>query len=363
MNYLDRLKRLTKITSIEFRAAFMVLITITILIAFKVALSRFNTTDVLPRVKGINTKVIKKFGAFSVKVRAGMFIKNFPIFDIKKNEFHMDSIVWFEFNPDEITLEVVEKFSFDKGRIIQKSPPDIRVMGDKIFVKYNVLFRVKSDLNYHKFPFEDHQIAIMLSNDFVTPNEMYFMADNSSFQASPDIFPANWKLQDLNVEPGFLDLELDEQDKSKVSSSPKVLYTINVVKASIKKILVLFIPLFAAIFFSLFTFLMNLANSRGKFSLSISAMTALLGYRFVIDRIMPQVAYFTTTDEIYLLFLVLTFICVIFQLIFTRQYMIYIEEHKNFTQTARFPWQLINSLAFIFMSIVFVASTLYIIFK
>lgn len=363
MNYLDRLKNLTKITSIEFRAAVMIAITITILIAFKIALGRFNTTDVLPQVKGINTKVIKKFGAFSVKVRVGMFVKNFPIFDIKKNEFHMDSIVWFEFNPDEITLEVIDKFSFDKGRIIQKSPPDIRVMGDKVFVKYNVLFRIKSDLNYHKFPFEDHQIAIMLSNDFVTPNEMYFMADNSSFQASPDIFPANWKLQDLNVEPGFKVLELDEQDKSKISSSPKVLYTINVVKASIKKMLVLFIPLFAAIFFSLFTFLMNLTNAQGKFRLSLSAMTALLGYRFVIDRIMPQVAYFTTTDEIYLLFLILTFICFVFQLIFTRQYMIYREEHKSFTAAARCPWQLTNSVAFIFVSMIFIASTLYIILK
>ncbi|MFH0898111.1 MAG: hypothetical protein V1855_00870 [bacterium] len=360
-NFLHRLKRLRDITSLEFRGMVLVVAVILIFISFKITLSRFNSTDVIPRVKPINTAVIKQFGEFAVKAKVGMFFKNIPVFDVRNDTFQIDAIVWFVFNPDEITLEIIEKFSFDKGKILQKSPPDLRVLGDKVFVKYNVLFAFNGNLNYHKFPFEDHQVAFILSNDFVTPNEMYFMADSSSFCAAPEIFPANWKLQDLNIEPGFIDLELDQQDKTNISQSPKVLYTIRVAKASIKGMLVLFIPLFAAVFFSLFTFLMNLTNSKGKFTLALSALTALLSYRFVIERVIPDVAYFTKIDEIYLLFLIITFLCLLFQLIFTREYAIYIEQHKNLPLSAFTIWRKINAITFIIVCILFITSTMYLI--
>ncbi|MFH1831315.1 MAG: hypothetical protein ABH827_00790 [bacterium] len=362
MNYIkERFKALFQITSIEFRAAVLILISIAIVTSFKMALSKFNTTDIVPQIQPINTKVIKEFGAFTVKVKTGMLIKNLPVFDIKNSKFQIDAIVWFVFNPDEITLQTVQKFSFDKCDNLRVSPPDIRKIEDKLFVKYNVLFTVKSDLNYHKFPFEDHKIAIMMSNDFVAPNEMYFMADNTSFQAAPEIFPASWKLKDLNAEPGYMTLKFDKEDKTKTAQNPKVLFTINIEKTSIKKLLVLFIPLFVVAFFSLFAFLLSLGNTIGKFQLSITALTALLGYRFVIEQIIPQVGYFTTTDNIYLLLLIMAFVSFLFQILCGRQYEYFIRAHKDAPESTLLFWKRLNSFAFLGISLFFAISTVYII--
>lgn len=326
-NFKESLK--INIVCAKFKTIIMILVAVFLLVEFWLALSKPNITDTIPVLNPVNAKVIKDFGPFAVNVKTGMFIKNFPLFDVIKNDFTIDAVIWFEFSADEIPIERVESFSFDNDKILYKSTPDIKVIDNKIFAKFNVTFNIKTSLNFNKFPFEDHKIALVISNNFVTPNEMYFTTDSNSFQITPNIIPTSWKLKDLNVNSGYSNIELDKQDTSKKISSPKALFTFDIEKNGIRKILVIFIPLFASIFLSLFSFVMNLANVVGKFSLAISALSTLIGYRFVIEQMMPQVGYLTTTDIIYILLLLISLICFIFQLLITRLFMLYSGEIKN----------------------------------
>lgn len=331
-----------------------------LLIIFNVMLSRFNTTDTTPQFKAINTEVLKKLGPFTVRVKTGMFIKNFPVFDVNKNTFLVDAITWFEFNGDEMMLDTIGKFSFDNGKINYLSPPDIKISGDRIWVKYNVLFELKTDLNFHKFPFEDHRLPIVITNDFVTPDEMVFVVDASSFQMLKNLAPAGWKFRDTNVDAGFVPLILDQQDESKKVEHPKAIFVLNFIKAGARKALIIFVPLFSAVFLSMLAFVMNAANIVGKFSLAISAVTALLGYRFVIEQIMPYVGYFTTTDGIYLFLLVFAFINFAIQLLLTRRYMVAPSDKKDGPDVAG-KIERSSSIIFIIMSLLLVGITTYII--
>ncbi len=367
------LKELFDITTLKSKTFILGIMAFLLLIIFNIAYQRVYVTDPLPQITPITTEIIKKLGAFAVKVRTGMFIKNLPEFDPIKNLFIVDAVIWFEFNADEIMRETIEKFSFDKGNILYKTTADIRIIGNKIFAKYNVLFNIKCDLNYHKFPFEDHRIVIALANNFVTPEEMYYVLDRSSFQLAPKIIPASWMLQDLNVDAGYQKIQLDPQDKTKRTEIPKALFIINIVKSSFRKILTIFLPLFAAIFFSFFSFAMNLSNIVGRFTLAISAVTALLGYRFVIEQMMPPVGYFTTTDEIYLFLLITALTIFIYQLIGTRLFSVRQEEGKqdetpsattNTLSAKKIdPLEKVNSYTFIIMVLLFMSITGYILLK
>lgn len=316
---------------------------------------RFNTTDIIPQLKPINTEAIKKLGPFTVRVKTGMFIKNFPVFDVSKNTFLIDSILWFEFDTDEMNLETVERFSIDNGSIKYKSPPDIKVFDSRIFAKFNVLFELKTDLNFHKFPFEDHRLPILLSNDFVTPDEMYYVVDGSSFQVRSEIAPAGWKFSDMSVDAGIMPLELDKQDASKKSENPKALFILNFTKTTPRRALVIFIPLFSVIFLSLMAFVMNVANTVGKVTLATTALTGLLGYRFVIEQMIPQVGYFTTTDNIYILLLVISLLNFFIQLLITRYFMV----NGNSDPGAPEKIERVSSVIFVLMLLFMVGMTTY----
>lgn len=97
-----------------------------VLLLFKVALSSFRADDPIPDVETIGFEMRKQFKEFSAKVRAGLYIKNFPKLDFNKNEFVVDAMLWFEFQKDQLRLSTLEKFSFDNGKILEKSSPKIK---------------------------------------------------------------------------------------------------------------------------------------------------------------------------------------------------------------------------------------------
>jgi len=316
---LSFLKTMFDIKKTSVKVSLLLSCLIYLLLIFYIAQKRFTTRDVIPELKPINTEVLKTFGPFTVKVNTGMFIKNFPIFDVSKNQFLVEAVLWFEFNPEEIMLETIEKFSFDKGTIKFKSPPDIKIINKRLFVKYDLLFELNTDLSFQPFPFDSHKIPIVLSNNFITPEEMYFVVERTSFRIQSGTIPVGWKLKDTSIDAGFLNLKLDEQDATKNVQNPKALFTIHISNTGLRRILIIFLPIFALIFLALFSFIMNLFNLVGRATLAITGVTGLLGFRFVIEQLMPKVGYFTTTDSIYLFLLIQACAIFIAQILLTRK--------------------------------------------
>ena len=110
----------------------------------------------------------------------------------------------------------MKKFSFVNGKILDKSPRDVRVQGTRMFIKYDVRIEVKSQLAYHRYPFDDHRISFVVTNNYVTPSELYFTVDNSSFDLANFAFTAHWQVLDKDTSWGYTNLGLDQNDYSKV---------------------------------------------------------------------------------------------------------------------------------------------------
>ncbi len=367
------IKKIFNVHDAQFKFTIFVLLFVYVLGLFAFSLVRFRSDDPEQHLDDISLEMRKKYQDFSALVRTGFYIKNFPVFDFVKNNFVIDGSIWFEFNANEIMLETIEKFSFENSSNLHKSTPDIRIYDDKIFAKYNVNFDLKTELDFRRFPLEDHRLSIILTNDFVSPTEMYFddAAEALSFSISPKAFTPNWKVHTLRAQSGYASLELDQFDKARKTMNPKVVFGINFKKTGIKKIMVIFIPLFAAVFFALFTFLMSLTNFIGKFRLAITSVTALLGYRFVIEQMSPKVGYFTTTDTIYIFLLVFSFVLFMFQLLMARQHALIvsrreaakkageqISEHAVLTTVIL---EKINSYVYLAVVIIFVTMVTYLI--
>ncbi len=303
---------------LRWKILFMVGFIVSLSVCFIYPLHFFNSTDPVPEFIIIDAAKQKEFGEFTVKVTTGMFIKNFSTFDVTNNRFVMDALVWFEFNSDEIMLETIGKFSFDKGRFLIKSNPDIKIVGDKTIAIYDVRVEFKADLEYKKFPLEDHKVSLVLSNNFVTPYEMFFLVDNTLFNVKQDMFIANWKLRDLNTDSGYDEPKLDTRKNDKQTSFPKAVFTMNFEKSGTRQISIIFLPLLFATILALLSFFFAILNTIGRIALATASLSAMIGYRFVIEKMLPDVGYFTLADSMYLLLLSVTFVTFILQIFLAR---------------------------------------------
>ncbi len=297
---------------------------------FTHSLSTFRTNDPIPSAKVINVKMRKQFRDLVAKINVGLYIRNFSTFDFSTNHFVVDAMVWFQFNKNELPLKAIDSFSFENSKILHKSPPFVTLHNDRILVRYDIIFEVKTNVVFYRFPLEDHRLSIVLANTFITPNEMYFddSAGALSFIVSKKLFTSNWKVHSLKSLSGYTALSFDQYDSKRRMKTPKAIFTINFQKVGYNTILLIFIPLFTALFLALFSFLMSFNNYSGKPTLGVTAVTALLGYRFVIQKMSPQVGYFTLTDQIFLFCLLFSFCVFVFQLLLVRHYMVLMEREK-----------------------------------
>ncbi len=372
------MKRVKKIFNIflevKFKVFIFVCMLLYVLFLFKATLSTFRTEDKIPNVKTIGLLMQKDFRYISAKVRTGMYIKNFPTFDFVNNRFVVDGLVWFEFNQDEIMLDTIDKFSFQNSKIIKKEGPIVRSYDDKILALYNVQFETKTDLNFYRFPLEDHRVSIVLTNEATSPSEMYFddRSKWSSLVIADNIFTSNWEVHNKNILLGYKELGFDRFNKQRRAQHPTVVFTVDFKKIGIKKVLIIFIPIFFAVFLALFTFLMSFNSHLGKFTLSVSSVTALLGYRFVIQKMMPKVGYLTVTDMLYFFFLFFAIAIFIFQLLLVRQYMFLSEKGKipprervavDVVEYKPCQTERINAVAYVVAVVIFVVTVTWIVLR
>lgn len=321
---------------------------LSIITSFNIAMNRFNPTDKIPEFKIIDAAKQKEFGQLTAKVKTGLFVKNFSEFDVKKNRFVADCVVWFEFNSDEVMLGAVGMFSFDNGDIISRSDPDVKIQGRKTVAKYDVKVSFKANLNYHHFPLEGHQIPLVLTNNFVTPREMYFTVDNGSFRLAEGLFIADWTVKDTNTDAGFSEASLDRNDPTKVSSRPQVAFIINVDGKGVRKFLIIFLPILIAIFLSMFSYVAGEKGIQQRSVLSTAAISAIIGYRFVIESMLPPVGYFTTTDYFFIFMLMASFWNFVFQVLFVWNLNHVMDLKGKTFEKFMYAFRIANTLGFLF---------------
>ena len=211
------------------RIAFFLFMFIYIIGVFFYALSSFRSNDPYPKVKAISLAMRREFRDFSSQVRAGLFINSFPEFDFTKNNFVVDAMVWFDYNKSELMLSTIDKFSFENAEIKYKSPAKIRRYDDRVLAKYQVKFSIKTDVDFHRFPLEDHTLSLVLLNDSVSAEEMYFNDDMRaiSFEIDKEAFIPNWHITSMTVIPGYERIQFDQYQRERVVCVPKIVFSID----------------------------------------------------------------------------------------------------------------------------------------
>ena len=89
-------------------------------IFFYKQLGQFRFLDKKPDIYTITPDIYDKFGGFASAVNIGLEIANFETFDMTENKFVFSGIIWFKFMPGVTSLDTLEKFKFDRGKIISK---------------------------------------------------------------------------------------------------------------------------------------------------------------------------------------------------------------------------------------------------
>lgn len=263
---------------------------------------RFCSVDKRPPITQLTPAKLIQFGGASRKVQVGFSVNNFIEFDTIHNTFKIAGVVWFKFDPSLIELETLEKFTFLKGNIEEKSAPSTYLVGDHIIARYIVRVSFGTSLYYGYFPFEDHRIFLSLANFAVSPTEVIFESAEQDFIIAQEAFISGWQYQDKSVIAGYGTLSIGKNVKD--IHFPQVIFEMDYYHYSTRYIIMIILPLLIIFFIELFSLCLDhRENQSTLIQLSTTNITGLLAYRFVIETIVPKVGYATLADYFFFLFL------------------------------------------------------------
>jgi len=274
------------------------------------ASQRFVSDDPMPKLLPLTPTTIVEMGQ-PAQVQVGLYVKDFSEFNLVDNHFEFSGILWFYFDPSIVSLATLGKFSFEKGKIVSVSEPTTRIVGGKLLARYDIRVNFKASPMFARFPFDSHSVYITLDNNDVTPGEIAFTSTYDSLVLSPELSFAGWKIHGTRVYSGYSIAPIDRSNRAYDVAHPRIIFALDYVHSGVRQAILIIFPLLLIFFMSMFTFALDLEGYKSSItSLAAGAVTGILAYRFVIDRLAPQVGYFMQSDSIFFLFLLA--VCVAF---------------------------------------------------
>lgn len=283
-----------------FQVILMIISTTIIWYVLQKRITTFRSKDPVPPIIHVTPETYTHFGGFPDTVKIGLYIDQFREFSMVKNQFEFSGILWFEFNPDVLSLETLDKFVFEKGKIKYKSEPDTQLVDGKLLVRYNVRVNFNTVLSYADFPVDNHSIHLTVANHFLSPSTVLFSSSNREFVVKAKTKALGWEEIDRSVVTGFKKSELDPHDDRKTIYYPAATFTIDYIRYGIRYIISIMLPLLLLFFLTLSS--LSWGDSTAT-SLSIGGITATIGYKFVIENLSPKTGYFMLSDYLFFLFL------------------------------------------------------------
>lgn len=252
----------------------------------------------------LTPRQIVEFGGMQPEVSVGLYLRDFQLFDMTHGNFIANITVWFQFDPRLISLDRIEQFTIERAEIMQRSAPLVRVVGEKLIARYDLRIRFTLQLNYASFPFDAHRMNISIVNYALSAHDVIFTSKQQNLVRGPMVSTVEWTVDDSRVVAGFAAEKLVEGKNEPTTHYPRVVFSLDFDRMSTRSALSIFLPLILIFLISIFSLCLNpKVTGVSNVLITVSAITALIAYRFVIENIAPAAGYFMVSDYIFLLFL------------------------------------------------------------
>lgn len=304
MNAISRLLSPDRFSHVTYQLFFLGITCATLIALLYRPVVEFHPVGKQPIIAPVTQELITQWNKKPVHVNVGMHITDFLKFDTIKNEFIINAFIWFTFDPRAISADIIDKFTFTKGDIVQKSHVTLKKISDAATLAlYTVRIQFSTILDYSRFPLDDHRIFLNLTNQTATADELVYHADANDYIISQNIYVSGWDVVGHTVKSGYAIIPLGT-DKKMLQT--KTVFTMDLSKSDLRQLSLIMLPLLFLFYLGLFTF--SIRDITVAMTLPLASISGLFAYSFVIQTLAPMVGYMMLSDYLFLFFLCSTFV-------------------------------------------------------
>jgi hypothetical protein len=243
-------------------------------------------------------------------VLAGIYINSIHNIDFKQKEYAISCWLWLRYKNKE--FDFVENLEIPMAKSVTKSFSTIDTTDGDIYLLMKLDCVMKDSWKVENFPFDKQSLRFTIENSQFDSSELVFKADTSGKHFDAKYTIRGWNVDSLKITNGIKVYQTDFGDKHIVDKQTR--YSNFKVKMVISRDATglfwkMFIGMYIAMLIAYLCFYIHADSIDSRFGLSVGALFAVVGNKYVVESSLPESTTFTLVDSLHgitLLFILLT---------------------------------------------------------
>ncbi|TWR27384.1 hypothetical protein FPZ43_12945 [Mucilaginibacter pallidiroseus] len=265
-------------------------------------------------------------------VLTGIYITSIHDVNFKDKEYSVNLWLWLRYKN--------KKFDFDKNlevplaKEVTKSFTTVDSSDNQVFMLMKLQCVMKDSWKIDNFPFDKQTLRFSIENSQFDSKSLVFKADLSGKHFDPRFLLQGWNIDSVGITTGVKQYETAFGDIS--LKKPHTEYSAYRVKLKIDRNAIglfwkMFLGMYVAFLIAYMCFYIHFDSIDSRFGLSVGALFAVIGNKYIIDSSLPESTSFTLVDALHgvtLLFILAVIVSTSFSLLLIKREQI--ERAKRF---------------------------------
>ncbi len=245
-------------------------------------------------------------------VLAGIYINSIHNIDFKQKEFAISCWLWLRYNNRD--FDFIQNLEIPSAKSVNKSFSTIDTTDGDVYLLMKLDCVMKDTWKIDNFPFDRQSLRFTIENSQYDSSQLVFKADTAGNHFDVKYTIRGWNIDSLTISNGIKTYQTDfgdihAQDKQTKYSNFKVRLVLS--RDATGLFWKMFLGMYIALLIAYMCFYIHADNIDSRFGLSVGALFAVVGNKYVVESTLPESNTFTLVDALHgltLLFILLTIV-------------------------------------------------------
>jgi hypothetical protein len=233
-------------------------------------------------------------------VKTGIYVTSIHDIDFKQNEFTINLWLWLTYKNKK--FDFWQNLEIPQAKSFTKSYYTVDTTGGRVYMLMKLQCVMKDSWRINNFPFDRQRLRLGIENSQFDASSLVFVADTLGQHYDPRFTLRGWNIDSFVVSTGIRTYETGFGDES--LEKPRAQYSTFRVRIAIDRNATelfwkMFLGMYVSFLISYMCFYIHADHIDSRFGLSVGALFAAIGNKYVIDSSLPDSSAFTLVDTLH----------------------------------------------------------------
>jgi hypothetical protein len=233
-------------------------------------------------------------------VKTGIYITSIHDIDFKENEYAINLWLWLTYKNK--AFDFLQNLEIPQAKTFTRSFSTVDSSNGKMYILMKLQCVMKDSWRINNFPFDHQKMRLSIENSQFDSKDLVFVTDTVGEHFDPRFTLRGWRIDSFKMVTGpkvykttFGDASLKKP--SVEYSSFKV--TIGIGRDAIQLFWKMFIGMYVSFLIAYICFYIHADNIDSRFGLSVGALFAAVGNKYIVDSSLPDSTTLTLVDTLH----------------------------------------------------------------